>query len=90
MLVAVTPPISPGVYATSRKKGPLKELVIASKGEGDTLFPVNSWPMFVYVCVILNDEFKTTGRAGEKDLRLVDWGMIARNQEELGSWMYTD
>ncbi len=89
MLISVTPPIAPIVYA-SRKKGPLKELVIASRGKGDTLFPVSSWPMFVYICVILNDEFKVTGRASDKDLRLVDWGVIARSREELGSWMYTD
>ncbi len=89
MLVAVTPPMSPEVFAASPKKEPLSELVIASRGEGDTLFPINSWPMFVYVCVILNDKFKTTGRAGDNDLRLADWGVIAINKEELGSWMYS-
>jgi hypothetical protein len=90
VLVAVTPEISPNVYSTSSKRGALKELVIASRFEGDTLFPISSWPMFVYVCVILNDEFKVTGQAGDKDLSLVDWGVIARSKEELAQWMYKD
>lgn len=46
-LVAVDPPFGPEVFHTS---GQLEEAILASRHQGSSLFPVTTWPTYVYVC----------------------------------------
>ncbi len=72
LLTRVTPPIPAA-------KVDLSEVVLAAHYQGDTLFPINSWPMHVYVCRVLNDEIARTGQATPDDLEIVYWAELFPN-----------
>lgn len=88
MHISITPHIPGNVYRASGVRGRIRELVIASRFEGHTLFPIIEFPLPVYIAVILNDTFRATGRARDNDLALADWGVMAASLEEARLEMY--
>jgi hypothetical protein len=76
-LVEVEPPIESRIYDTTKE---LQRLILASRLEGSSIFPVVSeWPLYVYICV-LNGENEPEGDAiDSKDLVILDWGKIVND-----------
>ena len=89
-LVTVTPPIAPGVCTGGRSKNPLRDLLLSPLHEGDSLAPVNRWPLFVYIYVLTPRYVKGSCNFRIGDVRPVDRGVIARTRDELGNWMYSE
>ena len=88
MHVAISPHLPENVFQKTSVKGRIRELVIASRSEGYSFFPLVEFPMPVYILVILNDAFRTTGCAGDNDLVLADWGVIAADLASAQRAMY--
>jgi hypothetical protein len=54
----------------------IDKIVLASRFVGSTLFPINEWPMHVYVCKIVNSEICISGKANASDLEIILWGKL--------------
>ena len=49
----------------------IEDVVLATRYAGSTLHPVNEWPMIVFVCRIVNQNIRHSGKASAKDLELI-------------------
>ena len=61
--------------------------MLATRLKGDTIDPVSEWPLDVYICHILNDQFKGTGKVSAKDLSIEYWGEIYPTLEDAEKWI---
>lgn len=52
------------------------EVVLAPRFQGDTLFPINTWPLHVHVCFILNQDNIRDGEVSARDLKIQYWGIL--------------
>lgn len=72
-LVEISPPLPANVFDTRRD---LDHLILASKREGHTLFPVSEWPHYVYVCGRMDGEIPQGDTISSDGLMILDWGVI--------------
>ena len=83
LLTRVEPPM-PGARIA------LSEVALAARYEGDSLFPINSWPMHVYVCRVLNEDIARSGEATADDLEIGYWAelypSLAQAEESLAPY----
>ena len=77
LLVKVIPPFE---YENGTVKA--DEVVIGVRFQGDTLFPINRWPMHVYVCDVLDNE-SSSGEVLAKDLSIQYWGELYQNANQI-------
>jgi hypothetical protein len=54
----------------------ISRLLIASRLRGFSLFPVNEWPVPVYIVRILDDHIVESGYFTAGQVQLIAWGMI--------------
>lgn len=78
LLIKVIPPFE-------HENGMIKvdDVVISVRFQGDSLFPINRWPMHVYVCNVLNYENIINGRVYAKDLTIQYWGELYQNASQI-------
>jgi len=75
LLIRIDPPIiSAPQWAPPATT--LSEAVVVAKFVGATLDPINEWPMYVYICSIVNDQFEGSGRVSSKDVSNDYWGEL--------------
>lgn len=72
-LVNVYPPIPSNTYDT---KEDVTWVVLAARHQGDSLFPVNRWPLPVYICRTKGDTAPTGNSIMSDTLSILDWGEI--------------
>jgi hypothetical protein len=79
LLVRIDPPIIDGFGSDAES---IDTVVLATRHEGGTLFPVAQWPVFVYVLrpTIDNVEDRDTLRKGE--FRNVAWAELYKTEED--------
>ena len=80
MLVEIEPPlaghhIAPGI-------GDVKQLILASRHKGQTLYPMSEWPAYVYVARILDAAVFKTLSFKEEQVEMVTRASIYRTLEE--------
>lgn len=75
-LVQISPPLNMQVYGT---KGPLDKCIIAVKNQGFTLFPVNKWPVPVYIIDANVQIDERTNIITEDKISILDWGEIIKD-----------
>lgn len=83
LLARVEPPFVGQGYGLGDKD--IDEVVLATRLQGDTLFPMSTWPIEVYVCRILNERIKTTGTATAEDVQVIFWGTLYQTLEDAES-----
>jgi len=66
-------------------KNDIEEVVLATRLEGQTLFPINEWPLYVYVCHITNKNWKQGDSLTGDDLAIILWGEIYMTKDEAES-----
>lgn len=54
----------------------INQLVIATKHKGNTLFPINQWPMPIYVMRPLIDNIESKDTITETDVALIAWAEL--------------
>lgn len=59
------------------------EVVLGVRFQGDTLFPINNWPMHVHICNILNHQNIMNGKVTAKDLTITYWGLLYQNIDQI-------
>lgn len=80
LLVEIAPPISGQKYGLGDKD--IAELILATRHQGVTLFPVTEWPAHVYVFRILDKAFLKQAVFGAHQVEMIAWGMIFRSRHE--------
>lgn len=75
MLVEVEPALCGAECGISAQES-VRELVLASKWRGMTLFPIHHWPMPVYVMLPLNRDIHNAAAFGPDEVRMIAWGTL--------------
>jgi hypothetical protein len=57
-------------------------LIISTRVEGQTLFPISQWPAPVYVARILDDTVLSSKEFTRQQVELIAWGMLFRTPDE--------
>ena len=78
--VKIEPPIIGQPYGMRDKN--IEDVVLATRYAGTTLHPINEWPMTVFVCRIVNENIRHSGKASAKDLEVIVIGELYRTFDE--------
>lgn len=80
MWINVSPPVIGQQFGLGDQD--LHDLLIATRHSGFTLFPISEWPSYVFICQIISRKILTESKFTEKDIEMIAWGEIYRNQQE--------
>lgn len=84
--VRIEPPIIGQPYGLGERN--IEDVVLATRYAGSTLHPINEWPMTVFVCRIVNEKIRHSGRASAEDLEMILIGelypTLAEANESIG------
>ncbi len=72
-LVEIEPPLSRHVYDTDED---VRWLILVSRHQGTSLFPVSEWPLAVYVCRLKSTDEIETDTVASDSLAILDWGEV--------------
>jgi hypothetical protein len=75
-LVEVEPSLPRHVYDTNED---VRWLILASRHQGHSLFPVSEWPLAVYVCRLKGNDEPEGDTIASEDLAILDWGEVRQN-----------
>jgi len=73
MLIKIEPPLP---FYLLNTQNDVSEVIIATRFEGDTLFPISNLPLSVYVCDFASERITEDGFINSDNLRIIDWGEI--------------
>ena len=79
MLIDIDPALIGQSFGLGDKNIP--NLLISTRFEGFTLYPINRWPVPVYVFRILDDAILATLLVEKDQVELIAWGTIFRTLE---------
>jgi hypothetical protein len=78
-LVEVEPSLPRHVYGTDQD---IRLLILASRHEGQSLFPIREWPLAVYICRLKDREEPEGDVIRSGDLAILDWGELRETPED--------
>jgi hypothetical protein len=79
MLIEINPALTGKSFGFADKN--ITELIISTRFEGYTLYPITRWPVPVYVSRILDDAIVATLFLKQNQVELIAWGTIFRTFE---------
>jgi len=77
LLVDIEPPIIGQGFGLGGKD--ITQLILTTRHQGVTLFPVNEWPAYVYVYRIVDDALLRQETFAADQVALIFWGVIYRS-----------
>jgi hypothetical protein len=80
MLVAIEPPVIGQPYGLGGED--IYHLLLATRHQGQGLFPVSQWPAHVYVLRMLNQSILHQREFSSTQTQLIEWGLVFRTYEE--------
>jgi hypothetical protein len=80
MLVAVEPVLVGQRFGLGPSD--ISHLIIGTKLQGQSLFPISQWPVYVYVARVLEDSVLRTQVFEKQQVELIAWGMLFRTHDE--------
>jgi len=80
VLVMIDPPLPGQKY--DRGDDDIRELVLATRHQGQSIYPVSEWPLYVHVAIPIEDIDATRSEIATEDLQLVGWGEIYRTRDD--------
>ncbi len=72
-LVEVEPPLARHIHETDED---ISWLILASRQQGGSLFPVSEWPLPVYICRLKGKDKPAGDTIASEDLAILDWGEV--------------
>lgn len=72
-LVEIEPPLPASVYNTPED---IRQVILATRHQGTSLFPVTEWPLPVYICVLKDNTASENGVLKSSNLAILDWGEV--------------
>ena len=80
LLVEIDPPLVGQQYGLGDRDIDL--VVVASKHEGSSLFPITKWPAFVYVARPLIENPELRDKLQNDEFELIAWAGLYRTEED--------
>lgn len=80
MLIEIDPPLFDQRFGI--RDAHVTNLLLSTRYEGYTLYPISEWPSHVYVMRVLDDRILTTHLFTKEQVELIAWGLIFRTLEE--------
>jgi hypothetical protein len=75
-LVELEPPLPRHVYDTNKE---VQWLILASRLQGESLFPATKWPLQVYICRLKGKDKPGSDTIASVDIAIVDRGEVRRS-----------
>lgn len=82
LLVEIAPPLLGQKYGLGDKD--ISQLILATRHQGDTVFPVTEWPAHVYVFRILDESLLRQEVFEAHQVEMITWAIIFRSLSDLG------
>ena len=82
LVITVDPPIPGEPYGADR---PMDLVIVATRLEGDSLFPINTFPaqfLPVYVARLKTDDWRQKDVLETRDYELIDWAELYPSERE--------
>lgn len=80
MLVAIEPPVIGQTYGLGSED--IYHLLLATRWEGQTLWPISHWPTHVYVLRPLDKSVIDQPAIDSAQAQLIEWGELHRTYED--------
>lgn len=80
MQITIEPPLIGQPFGLGQKD--ITELLIASRWEGLGLYPVNRWPLSVYVIRIIDYSILQAKYFRKDQIQLIAWAMLYKRSDE--------
>lgn len=80
MLIEIEPPLIGQGFGLGGAD--ITRLIISTRHQGETLFPITAWPTSVYVARILDENVIKVRAFGREQVELIAWAMIFGTREE--------
>jgi hypothetical protein len=81
MFVKFPPPLTGSIVGISNQKD-IAHLLLASKWRNLTLFPINQWPMPVYVMTVIDENILTKHSFDPDQVKIIAWGTLHQTFKE--------
>ena len=81
MLVNIDPPLPGQRFGLGDKD--LKQVLLATRHQGHTLFPITEWPVFVYVIRILDESILLSKNFSSNQVEMILWGILHRSNADV-------
>jgi hypothetical protein len=79
MLIEIEPPLDGQRFG---RDSDISSLIVSSRHQGQTLFPVSEWPSYVYVARILDSAVLSSRTFTGDQVELIAWGVLFRTWDE--------
>jgi len=80
MLVEIDPPLIGQSFGLGDKD--ITRLLLSTRHQGHSLFPIDEWPAHVYVTRLLDQKVISNNRFSAQQVELIAWGLLFRNYSE--------
>ncbi len=80
MLVAVEPPVIGQPYGQGSED--IYYLLLATRWQGQTLWPISQWPTHAYVLRMLSKSAIEQPEIDQSQAQLIEWGELHRTYED--------
>jgi len=74
MLVRIEPPLIGQSFGLGGED--ITELLLSTRHEGSSLYPVTEWPTYVYVARLAEPTVRDAARFDRGQVQLIAWGML--------------
>lgn len=74
-LVEIEPSLPAHVYTTTED---LRYVILTTRFQGSSLFPMSELPLAVYICVLKNNVIPEKDMINSEDLIILDWGEVSK------------
>ncbi len=78
MLVSIEPPLIGQPYGLGDRD--IARVLLSTRHEGKTLFPVTEWPAFVYVIRIVDEAILETRTFSSDQVQMIRWGVLHKER----------
>lgn len=80
LLVRIDPPLIGQKYGLGGRD--IDEVIVATRHQGDSLFPVKQWPAFVHVARPLIENPAERDQLDDAELESIAWAELYRSEED--------
>jgi hypothetical protein len=88
LLIEIDPPAIGQRYGLGGED--IHFLIVATRLEGDSLFPISEWPVSVYLVRSLVPDPDSRHHFGLDEAEMIDWGELYQTEEELRDWSVSE
>lgn len=85
MLIEVEPPVIGQNYGLGDED--IRELVIATRHKGESLYQITKWPCPVYVARILDPCVVDSLTFTDDQVKMIAWALLFRTAEDVNAWV---